>query len=81
MTPEQFDAMLVAQDGVCAICQRTCAMGRSLSVDHDHQTGMVRGLLCAGCNVALGRFEDDVERLEAAIRYLRQHTTTLAVVG
>lgn len=69
--------MVEAQDGLCAICgrpetTRSCASGepRRLSVDHDHVTGQVRGLLCHGCNVAIGHFGDDVEVLLSAVRYL-----------
>jgi hypothetical protein len=63
--------MLAAQHGVCAICRRTCRTGRSLVVDHDHATNVVRGLLCNGCNLVLGYMNDDVELLQAAIRYLQ----------
>lgn len=77
LTLEQYDRMLEAQEGACAICRRpevnTCH-GKviALAVDHDHATGRVRGLLCSACNVSLAR----VERagfLSVALAYLRQH--------
>jgi hypothetical protein len=55
---------------VCAICKRPCSTGRSLAVDHNHETGEVRGLLCKACNQALGLFEDDTNRMTIAIEYL-----------
>lgn len=71
----EYDALLVAQGGVCAICLSGEPGGRygaTFSVDHDHRTGVVRGLLCQRCNMALGQLEDDIGRLEAAITYLRR---------
>lgn len=67
---EEYDAMLVAQNGVCAICEQPCVSGRRLAVDHDHRTNRVRGLLCSRCNQGLGLFGDDPERMRAAIAYL-----------
>lgn len=60
------------QKGVCAICLKAPERGRrrGLHVDHDHRTGIVRGLLCDSCNVALGRLRDSSELLSSAIRYL-----------
>jgi len=69
----QYDRMLEAQGGVCAICHGLCDRGGALSVDHDHTSGAVRGLLCNGCNVGLGGFRDDPERLRAAILYLEKY--------
>ena len=76
LTGEAYDSMLDAQAGVCAICrQPETKVHRDggalrLCVDHDHATGAVRGLLCSGCNVGLGSFNDDIERLRAAAAYL-----------
>lgn len=70
LSPEQWDALMMAQGGVCAICGRTNPSGRALHVDHDHVTGRVRGLLCVRCNVALGRFGDSAEMLIRAAEYL-----------
>ncbi|WP_431832476.1 endonuclease VII domain-containing protein [Brucella melitensis] len=71
ITLEEYEAMLLKQDGVCAICGLTERVeGRALAVDHCHATGAVRGLLCSACNIALGKFEDDTERLRKAITYL-----------
>jgi hypothetical protein len=67
---ERYDEMLTTQGGVCAICEQTCPTGRYLAVDHDHDTGLVRGLLCSKCNPGLGWFNDDPARLRAAADYL-----------
>lgn len=66
-----FNLLLEKQAHVCAICGEACPSGRSLAVDHCHKTQNVRGLLCMNCNNGLGRFKDDISRLEAAIVYLR----------
>lgn len=70
ITVEQYNKMLAAQGGTCAICASTPGL-RRLAVDHDHETGIVRGLLCGPCNRALGMFRDDPALLAAAIRYLQ----------
>lgn len=78
ITVEQYNEMLEAQNGVCAICeeappQEPTRKGKSnkLHVDHDHETLRVRGLLCLRCNVVLGAIEDDPELLESMIQYLK----------
>jgi hypothetical protein len=63
-----YQRMLAAQDGVCAICRRKGS--RWLCVDHCHETQVVRGLLCEKCNIALGFFEDDADRMRTAAEYL-----------
>lgn len=70
LTPEQYTSKLTEQNGVCTICHRPCATHRQLSVDHNHQTGQVRGLLCVKCNTMLGVADDSVERLLNAVQYL-----------
>ncbi|AQX82044.1 hypothetical protein BWO91_06290 [Plantibacter flavus] len=71
MTAEQYRAMHADQQGACAICRKTEAQnGKALAVDHDHETGRVRGLLCDQCNIALGRFQDSPENLRRALDYL-----------
>lgn len=70
LTVEEYDAMLTAQGGGCALCGRK-ATSRALCVDHDHETGVVRGILCLRCNTALGTLGDNAEGLERALRYLR----------
>jgi hypothetical protein len=68
---DEYEAMLASQGGRCAVCGASEAGGRgNWHVDHDHESGRVRGLLCAGCNVGIGQFRDDPERLRAAARYL-----------
>lgn len=73
-------AMSEKQGGVCAICQRpeqaTRGTGASirLSVDHDHKTHIVRGLLCQKCNAAVGMLDDSVALAQSLIDYLNQHT-------
>lgn len=74
----QYQAMLLEQNGVCAVCEKPETKVQSgtirlLSVDHDHTTGAVRGLLCANCNMAIGYACDDVTVLQKAIGYLRKH--------
>lgn len=70
ITPDQYNALLDDQNGVCAICYDKCITRAWLCVDHDHKTGKVRGLLCSRCNTALGLFKDDVLRLCDAVAYL-----------
>jgi hypothetical protein len=70
ITIEEYDTLLLAQGGVCGICKQPPSE-RYLAVDHDHETGEVRGLLCIGCNVALGLFEDGA-LFSAASEYLDQ---------
>jgi hypothetical protein len=66
LTPEELDVFVASQGGVCAICRE----GQPEHIDHDHETGLIRGVLCGPCNMGLGLFKDDAGRLDAAIDYL-----------
>ena len=72
ITLDEYESMLESQGGVCAICKQPERGNRAkrLAVDHCHETGVIRGLLCQSCNRALGLFKDDVDLLNAAINYL-----------
>ena len=69
MTQADFDQVLAAQGGVCAIC-RGRSTDTTFHIDHDHATGKFRGVLCGLCNRMLGQAQDDILRLRAAITYL-----------
>lgn len=74
-----YDRMFAEQNGQCAICHTTEAGGKGgktgrFHVDHCHDTGAVRGLLCHGCNVSLGHFKHSEEILLSAIQYLKRQT-------
>lgn len=78
LSTEDYAKMLHQQGGVCAICAQPethrypSGKLKDLSVDHDHQTRMVRGLLCVNCNRGLGYFDDNPERLRAAAAYVQR---------
>lgn len=68
LTPEQYDQMYVRQGGRCAVCRDAS----KLCVDHDHDTGEVRALLCNHCNTALGHLREDPLRIRALAAYAEQ---------
>lgn len=71
LSAERYWEMREEQGDHCAICAQT--MEKTPHVDHDHSTGVVRSLLCDRCNVGLGSFEDNPERLRAAAKYIEAH--------
>ena len=79
LTLDERNGLLAKQRGRCAACNgphpgRTKAGKlRSWNVDHDHETGKVRGLLCSSCNLILGHAKDDPAVLLACIEYLKEH--------
>jgi hypothetical protein len=82
-TLAEYDAMVAGQHGCCLICgQPETVVGKSgellpLAVDHNHETGEIRGLLCHKCNRGLGAFRDSAELLRAAADYLDHRDVTL----
>ena len=86
ITRAQAEALLIAQRGRCAICNKKIHLAKYTELweeqvmlkpatacnDHDHKTGQVRGLLCANCNSGLGFFNESIEALHRAAEYLQQ---------
>lgn len=66
----EYDKLLTEQDRKCAICKQPESTDKSLAVDHNHETGQIRGLLCQKCNTGLGLFKDDINLLRKAKAYL-----------
>lgn len=66
---EDYEAILAAQGGGCAICG-TPPGKRRHPIDHDHQEGSIRGVLCRGCNTGIGLFGEDIALMERAAAYL-----------
>lgn len=79
ITPETYQQLFTQQEGKCAICSSSevsvARRSYNLFVDHDHETGKVRGLLCHHCNTGLGHFKDKTEALQKAIEYLNANRT------
>jgi hypothetical protein len=71
---EQFEQMKIAQGNACAICRQEPQNERELVVDHDHSTGEIRGLLCYGCNSAIGHLKEDPELFLKAYEYMCKTT-------
>ena len=71
----EYDRMLEDQNERCSICRmlasETNGRGKRLQVDHCHSSGKIRGLLCNACNLGLGAFKDDPDRLHRAIEYCK----------
>lgn len=75
ITKREWNELLIKQEGRCAICRTDVPGGRGTRrgwhIDHNHETGQVRGLLCYGCNGGIGFFKEDPDVLSAAIEYIR----------
>jgi len=73
ITLAAYDNLLTAQGGRCAICGRSPdEFKRAFAIDHDHETGIVRGILCPDCNRGLGGFQDNPGLLRRAASYLEK---------
>ena len=72
LNEEQYMAKIDEQKNLCAICGKKYE-GKILCIDHDHETGNVRGLLCNYCNIGLGNFKDNIKILQSAIGYLQKY--------
>jgi hypothetical protein len=75
VSAETYQELFDAQNGACAICNSAEPGGRRerFCIDHCHDTGAIRSLLCVSCNSGLGYFKDDISRLERAAEYLKEH--------
>lgn len=77
LTPDEYAEMLAVQGGACACCGSTSnASGKRLFVDHDHETGEIRGILCTRCNAGIGHLGDNIEGVRRALMYLEKHRPT-----
>lgn len=72
ITIDQYIEMRDSQQNVCFICHEPQTLNRALSVDHNHDTGEVRALLCDNCNRAIGLIQDDPDRARAIADYLEK---------
>jgi hypothetical protein len=84
LTPEKFKEILEKQNNCCAICGEVYNSHdprlerlRNMHIDHDSQTGRVRGILCSFCNTALGHFKHDFNSLNSAIKYLEKRDSKI----
>lgn len=80
LTPEEYEAILEYQGGVCAICDHP-PKSKNLAVDHDHKTGLVRGLLCYMCNYTLGGMGGDPDDKIHRMSYYLNHNAPLEALG
>jgi len=79
ITPEEYDVVFTFQGCVCAICKKPPKDGRRLAVDHDHKSGLIRGLLCNWCNRALAKFRDDLNKFRNTVVYFEAPPATSAL--
>jgi hypothetical protein len=78
ITPEQFHSLILKQNNCCAICGKPETIKwrgkiKKLAIDHNHDTGKIRGLLCHFCNVGIGQFRDSLPLLQKAMDYIKLH--------
>jgi hypothetical protein len=85
ITADDYDEMHERQHGLCAVCQKPervidkrTGKPYQLAVDHNHATGVIRGLLCANCNRAIGMLQEDTTTLRNAAQYLERNVPDIA---
>jgi hypothetical protein len=77
ITADEYWRLWREQKGLCKICGKPQCVGTKLDVDHDHETGKIRGLLCRQCNTGIGLLRDSVSLLFRAIKYLLDSGSSL----
>lgn len=76
VTPEEYEQIAALCSGLCCICGTSDpGLGSFMHLDHCHETGLLRGVLCGNCNTGIGLLGDSVDRLTAAILYLTDRKT------
>lgn len=71
-----YENLMYSQDNRCAICGeywKPDKQSRRLSIDHNHETGKIRGLLCRNCNTGIGMLKDNIQTIQNALDYLKKH--------
>jgi hypothetical protein len=79
ITLEDYERMLEAHGGVCAICGESRPEERTLHIDHDHESGKIRGLLCFRCNNSLGDLRENYDLFQRAADYLDRDVALAAI--
>ena len=74
ITGDEFRNLIKKQGMKCPICNRS--IKKNLSVDHDHKTGKIRGIICNDCNLAIGNAESSIERLKSMVNYLEKQNVS-----
>lgn len=70
ITKKEYNEILVKQENKCSICNNELDLGKGTHLDHEHETGYSRGILCTNCNKGLGFFKDDINIMARAIAYI-----------
>lgn len=70
---DEYNKKIEQQQGVCYICESSPSGGKSLAIDHCHDTGIIRKLLCINCNTVLGLVKEDINIMNKLINYIEEH--------
>lgn len=71
ISKKEYENLLKLQNNKCAICLSEFNSTKNTHIDHCHNSSRIRGILCNGCNISLGQFEDNIEFMQNAIKYLK----------